>query len=651
MRTFRRRLGSTLMFVGVLLIAYAARGRVLARPGHRPVRDLQPAESRLEAAGRGAAVRRAREAGAGGRGGVDRDAGRAGRAVGATAEQESEKAVETVYRLQKRFAKQYDKQLGTPIGRLNIPGMGLSTILVEGTDRWSSLTKGPGRYGNTSFPGSGSTIGIAGHRTTFSAPFRNIDDLNKGDKITLKMPYGTFVYRVRAHKIVKNNDWSIIKQVGHEQLVLSACHPLYSASHRWVVFADLVTITLPGSVARPRRSDQPAARARRTSPAAPAASSPFAGRDQHQAAGGGGPRDLVRRVGQRMDRARPRPGPAGRASAARAAARPSPAAASRAAAGSRPSSTSTSGRISRCSPTSADSGLPGQAEHDRAGRRAPGPDRLARLDRHAPEQLLDAERGERRLDVVARARPRRRRSRRRGRPRAPRRTAAPSPRACPAPGRRARRRTRTTPASRPSSSEFESCTWPRRSGDPGATSSSPGGQHDRARPAGAADAAPSPAAASDETASAVSIGAALDDDRAAGDIGRPATHAGADRDRRRARTVAPSLVASSMATTASAPSGSTPPVAIEAAAPGGSGGGSSPAETANATGSSRSLSAARSAKPSSAELSQPGRSTSACCGRGRHAADGGADRRRPRQRARAPAAQSRARASSSPSSV
>jgi sortase A len=163
------------------------------------------------------------------------------------AEKESEKAVQTVFRLQKRFARQYEKHLGTPIGRLGIPGMGLSTILVEGTDRWSSLTKGPGRYGNTAFPGSGSTIGIAGHRTTFSAPFRNIDNLSKGDRITLKMPYGTFVYRVRAHKIVKNNDWSIIKKVGHEQLVLSACHPLYSASHRWVVFADLVTITVPGS--------------------------------------------------------------------------------------------------------------------------------------------------------------------------------------------------------------------------------------------------------------------------------------------------------------------------------------------------------------------------------------------------------------------
>jgi sortase A len=247
MRTFRRRLGSTLMVVGVLLIAYAAAvvfwrdpvtdlyaiysqrnlGSELQSEEQQYVTLAQQEQVVVAAAIATPAVPNA--------------------PVESPAEQASEKAVETVYRLQKRFAKQYEKKLGAPIGRLDVPGMGLSTILVEGTDRWSSLTKGPGRYGNTSFPGSGSTIGIAGHRTTFSAPFRHIDSLKNGDKITLKMPYGTFVYRVRAHKIVKNNDWSIIKQVGHEQLVLSACHPLYSASHRWVVFADLVTITLPGS--------------------------------------------------------------------------------------------------------------------------------------------------------------------------------------------------------------------------------------------------------------------------------------------------------------------------------------------------------------------------------------------------------------------
>jgi sortase A len=247
MRTFRRRLGSTLMFMGVLLIAYAA-AVVFWRD---PVTDLYAIYSQRNLGSKLQTEEQQYVALAQ----QEQVVVAASIATPATpdappespAEQESEKAVETVYRLQKRFAKQYDKKLGTPIGRLAVPGMGLSTIVVEGTDRWSSLTKGPGRYGNTSFPGSGSTVGIAGHRTTFSAPFRHIDNLSKGDKITLKMPYGTFVYRVRAHKIVKNNDWSIIKQVGHEQLVLSACHPLYSATHRWVVFADLVTITLPGS--------------------------------------------------------------------------------------------------------------------------------------------------------------------------------------------------------------------------------------------------------------------------------------------------------------------------------------------------------------------------------------------------------------------
>jgi sortase A len=236
------------MVVGVLLIAYA--GAVVF--WRDPVTDLYAIYSQRNLGSKLQAeeqqyVGLARQEQAAVAASIDAPPAVPNAPVVSEADKESEKAVETVYRLQKRFAKQYEKQLGTPIGRLNIPGMGLSTILVEGTDRWSSLTKGPGRYGNTSFPGSGSTVGVAGHRTTFSAPFRNINELDKGDKITLKMPYGTFVYRVRAHKIVKNNDWSIIKQVGHEQLVLSACHPLYSASQRWVVFADLVTITVPGA--------------------------------------------------------------------------------------------------------------------------------------------------------------------------------------------------------------------------------------------------------------------------------------------------------------------------------------------------------------------------------------------------------------------
>jgi sortase A len=247
MRTFRRRLGTTLMVVGSVLIVYAG----LVVFWRVPVTDLYAIYSQRQMGSKLQAeesqyVSLAKQEQVVVAASIDAPPD-PGAAPQTDAEKNSEKAIQTEFRLQKRFAKQYAKQLGAPIGKLKIPDMGLSTIFVEGTDRWSSLSKGPGRYGNTSFPGSGSTVGIAGHRTTFSAPFRNIDTLKKGDTITLVMPYGTFTYRVRAHKVVKSNDWSIIKGVGHEQLVLSACHPLYSASHRWVVFADLVSIKMPGS--------------------------------------------------------------------------------------------------------------------------------------------------------------------------------------------------------------------------------------------------------------------------------------------------------------------------------------------------------------------------------------------------------------------
>ena len=149
--------------------------------------------------------------------------------------------------------------------------MGLSEIFVEGTNYWHSLTKGPGRYSITSWPGLGKTTAIAGHRTTWSAPFRYINTLNDGDAITLKMPYGTFTYRVTHHRIVDNGDWSIIRNVGYDQLVLSACHPLYSASHRYVIFARLASVQVPGPSGRsscPRPEPGPQNGRTSTSPSA-----------------------------------------------------------------------------------------------------------------------------------------------------------------------------------------------------------------------------------------------------------------------------------------------------------------------------------------------------------------------------------------------
>ena len=85
-------------------------------------------------------------------------------------------------------------------------------------------------------------MAIAGHRTTYLAPFRHIDSLDPGDKITLKMPYGTFVYSVQKSEIVDPSDIGIIHDTGYERLVLSACNPLYSASQRYIIYARLAHV-------------------------------------------------------------------------------------------------------------------------------------------------------------------------------------------------------------------------------------------------------------------------------------------------------------------------------------------------------------------------------------------------------------------------
>jgi sortase A len=127
---------------------------------------------------------------------------------------------------------------GQPIGRIDIPTIGARFVVVEGTDA-ASLRKGPGRYPDTSFPGLGETVAVAGHRTTYLAPFHDINELRKGQPIVLEMPYGRFSYAVQQTKIVSPNALWIKRNVGYDRLVLSACNPLYSAAQRIVVFARL----------------------------------------------------------------------------------------------------------------------------------------------------------------------------------------------------------------------------------------------------------------------------------------------------------------------------------------------------------------------------------------------------------------------------
>jgi sortase A len=127
---------------------------------------------------------------------------------------------------------------GRPLGRIRIPRLGLSKVIVQGTGP-ADLKKGPGHYPSTPLPGAPGTVGVAGHRTTYGAPFRTIDKLRPGDRITMEMPYGTFTYRVERTRIVDPSATEVVRRVKHDRLVLTACHPLYSAAQRIVVFAKL----------------------------------------------------------------------------------------------------------------------------------------------------------------------------------------------------------------------------------------------------------------------------------------------------------------------------------------------------------------------------------------------------------------------------
>lgn len=133
---------------------------------------------------------------------------------------------------------------GEPIARISIPKIKLKRTVVNGTDT-ASLRKGPGLIESTELPGLGGTTAIAGHRTTYGAPFHDIDRLRKGDKIVVGTPYGNFVYAVDRKRIVKPTDTWVLERIGRERLVLSACHPLYSAAQRIIVFGELVRYRPP----------------------------------------------------------------------------------------------------------------------------------------------------------------------------------------------------------------------------------------------------------------------------------------------------------------------------------------------------------------------------------------------------------------------
>ncbi len=161
---------------------------------------------------------------------------------------------------------------GAAVGRIVIPRIGASFVVVKGTDT-ADLQSGPGIYSGTSLPGLSKSTAIAGHRTTYLAPFRHIDALAPGNHIVLDMPYAHFTYTVYAKTVVAPTDvGAVLGEVGYSRVVLSACTPLFSAAKRLLVYARL-TRTVPVGAARvlPGGAEaRPIEAASRTRVAAPA---------------------------------------------------------------------------------------------------------------------------------------------------------------------------------------------------------------------------------------------------------------------------------------------------------------------------------------------------------------------------------------------
>ena len=127
-------------------------------------------------------------------------------------------------------------RLGAPVATLSIPRIHFNGLAHQGIGA-TQLALGPGHYPSTSFPGEPGTVAFAGHRVTHTHPFLQINLLRRGDVITVSTKWGTFRYRVYREEIVLPTDVNVLRNVGFQQLVLTACHPPHSAVERFVVFA------------------------------------------------------------------------------------------------------------------------------------------------------------------------------------------------------------------------------------------------------------------------------------------------------------------------------------------------------------------------------------------------------------------------------
>lgn len=129
---------------------------------------------------------------------------------------------------------------GDALARLVIPKIGVDVIVVEGVDP-GALRDGPGHYPGTPLPGEDGNAVLSGHRTTYGAPFHNLDNLVEGDRFTVETPRGSFLYLVKWQRVVSPNAIEVTDSTrGLLEITLTTCHPKFSASQRLIIRAEQV---------------------------------------------------------------------------------------------------------------------------------------------------------------------------------------------------------------------------------------------------------------------------------------------------------------------------------------------------------------------------------------------------------------------------
>jgi sortase A len=128
---------------------------------------------------------------------------------------------------------------GNAVAIIRIPGIGLEKAVVEGVSL-PALKRGPGHYPDTPLPGQPGNAAIAGHRTTYGAPFSRLDELDPGDPILVTTRQGRFRYEVSSKRVVRPSETSVLDTSEDNRLTLTTCEPKFSAARRLIVVATLV---------------------------------------------------------------------------------------------------------------------------------------------------------------------------------------------------------------------------------------------------------------------------------------------------------------------------------------------------------------------------------------------------------------------------